>query len=54
MHGRSLKAPGELMGGNWMKAKGDYQAQVHSDQMVLVIVRWRGSSQKTLNSMKKF
>ncbi len=27
---------------NCMKAKGDYQNRVHSDQMVLVIVRWGG------------
>ncbi len=33
-------------GRNWrencMKAKGDYQDQIHSDQMVQVIVRWGG------------
>jgi hypothetical protein len=34
-----MKAQGEPKGENCMKAKGDYQDQVHSDQMVLMIVR---------------
>ncbi len=37
-----MKLRGNLRGGNSLKAKGDYQGRVHSDQMVIVIVRRGG------------